>query len=233
MRAVVLVNGQVTDYMPLARWLDEAGYVVAADGGVRHCQALGRAPHVIVGDLDSAPPELVARFQAQGSQVERHPPAKDKTDLELAVERAIRDGATEVVILGGLGGRLDQTVANLLLLARTDWPVPILLAEGDQVARVVRGGEVLRLDLPPGALVSALPISREVTGITYRGLLYPLEDATLTRGSTRGVSNVVVASPAVIQVGQGLLMVIYQVGPGEETSGASREEDPTKNPITH
>jgi len=210
-RAAVLVNGRVEDYTWLERWIGRADYIVAANGGLRHCQALGCTPHVIVGDLDSAPPELVAHYQGLGSQVERHPPAKDKTDLELAVERAIRDGATEVTLLGALGGRLDQAVANLMLLARSDWPVPVSLAEADQVAQVVRDDTTLVLDLPPGALVSALPLSQEVTGITYRGLAYPLEDGTLVRGSTRGVSNAVVEPPITVRVGRGVLMVVYQV----------------------
>ncbi len=211
MRAAVLVNGRVDDYAWLERWVAQADYIVAANGGLHHCRALGCTPHVIVGDLDSAPPELVAHYRGLGSQVEGHPRAKDKTDLELAVERAIRDGATEVILLGALGGRLDQAMANLMLLARADWPVPVSLAEANQVARVLQGDTTLELDLPPGALVSALPISQEVTGITYRGLEYPLEDGTLVRGSTRGVSNVVVESPVTVRVGRGVLMVVYEV----------------------
>ena len=216
MRAVIFVNGEVQDPAALRPWLQPDDYLMAADGGTRHLLALGLLPRVIVGDLDSLAPELVAQLREQGVILERHPVRKDETDLELAIRRAIRDGATEILLLGALGGRLDQTVANLLLLARKGWPVPIALAEGDQLARVLRGGERLTLTGPPGSLVSAIPLSARVTGITYRGLEYPLEEATLTLGSTRGVSNVIRRSPATIRIRSGLLLVVEARSPGEK-----------------
>lgn len=208
MRAVIFVNGVVTDHAALLRRLRAADLLICADGGARHCLALGRRPHAIVGDLDSLDPALVAEMERAGVSIERHPPAKDKTDLELAIEYAIRHGADEILLLGALGGRLDQSMANVLLLARTEWPIPITLAEADEVAQVVRGGEVLTLSAPVGAIVSVLALTEQVTGITYTGLEYPLTDFALPLGSTRGVSNVVAAQPATICVGAGALLVV-------------------------
>jgi thiamine pyrophosphokinase len=208
MRSVIFVNGEVTDYAPLRAWLRADDYLVCADGGLRHCLAVGRTPHAVVGDLDSAEPELIKQLATQGMVIERHPPAKDKTDLELAVEFALRKGADELLLLGALGGRLDQTVANLLLLAGSNWPVPIAIAEGEQLAQVLRSGERLVLTAPIGSTVSVLALSAEVTGITYTGLEYPLENFTLVLGSTRGVSNVIVHAPATIQIDDGLLLVV-------------------------
>jgi thiamine pyrophosphokinase len=208
LRAVIFVNGVVPDAAILERWLAADDYLICADGGTRHCLALDRLPRVVVGDLDSLAPETVAWLEGQGVAIERHPERKDQTDLELAIDRAIRDGATEVLLLGALGGRLDQTVANLLILARRDWPLPIALAEGDQLAQVLRAGETLTLDGAPGSLVSVVPLSEQVTGITYAGLEYPLHHATLRLGSTRGVSNVLAASPATIHIESGMLLVV-------------------------
>ncbi|MEZ4581030.1 MAG: hypothetical protein R3A10_05170 [Caldilineaceae bacterium] len=67
--------------------------------------------------------------------MERHPTGKDQTDLELALERAIRDGAPDILLLGALGGRLDQTLANLLILAQRNWQARIRLAEGTRLPR--------------------------------------------------------------------------------------------------
>ena len=211
MRAVVFVNGEIADYGALSRWLRKDDYRVAADGGARHLEALGLLPHVIVGDLDSVDPARLARLRAHGVAVERHPPAKDATDLELAVERAVRDGATELLLLGAVGGRLDQTFANLLILAQRDWPLPLTIAEGDQLARVLRGPQSVTLTGPTGGYVSAVALSEEVTGVTYQGLEYPLQNATLRLGSTRGVSNALASSPARISIESGLLLVIQQV----------------------
>ena len=140
--------------------------------------------------------------------MERHPRSKDQTDLELALERALKDGADEVLLLGALGGRLDQTLANVLILAQRSWPVPVMVAEGDQLAQMLRGGESLALEGGAGDLVSLIPLSAEVTGITYDGLEYDLKDASLGLGSTRAVSNVVKQPPASVSIGSGLALIV-------------------------
>ena len=211
MRAVIFVNGDLTDPARLRHWVREGDYLVAADGGARHCLAMGLLPQVVVGDLASLAPHLVDELAAQGVTLERHRPDKNQTDLELAIERAIRDGATEVVLLGALGGRLDQSLANVLLLAQREWPAALHLVDAVETAMLLRGGEELVLSAAPGATVSLLPLSAEVTGITYTGLRYPLENATLTLGSTRGVSNEVVSVPATVRIASGLALVIQTV----------------------
>ena len=159
MRAVVFVNGDIADYAALPRWLRKDDYLIAADGGARHMEILGLSPAVIVGDLDSIDPALLSRLQKEGADVEQHPAAKDATDLELAIARAVRDGATEILLLGAFGGRLDQTIANLLILAHNNWTVPLTIAEGDQLARVLRGRQSVTLSGPTGGYVSAVALS--------------------------------------------------------------------------
>ena len=210
MRAVVFVNGDIADYGALSRWLRADDYRIAADGGARHLEALGLTPDVIVGDLDSIDPSLLARLRGQGAAVEKHPAAKDATDLELALERAVRDGAREILLFGAVGGRLDQTLANLLILAQQNWTVPFAIVEGDQFARVLHGRQSVTLTGPTGGYVSAVALSEEVTGVTYQGLEYPLQNATLRLGSTRGVSNTLASSPAQISIESGILLVTQQ-----------------------
>ena len=212
MRAVIFVNGVVQEYADLAAWLRPDDYLICADGGSRHCAAVGLRPQVVVGDLDSAEPALIAQWIAAGTQLERHPAAKDQTDLELALERALSDGAAEILLLGALGGRLDQTLANLLIVAQRDWPATIQLAEGRQLAQVMYGDETLALAYPAGATVSAIPLSPQVTGICYTGLRYTLQDATLDFGSTRGISNVLDAPPGQISIADGVLLVVVDPG---------------------
>ncbi|MFN8464657.1 MAG: thiamine diphosphokinase [Caldilineaceae bacterium] len=213
MRAVVFVNGEVRNYTALARWLRPGDHLIGADGGTRHILALDLMPDAVVGDLDSLEPATVTKLIAQGVDVERYPVAKDQTDLELAIERGLRAGADEILLLGALGGRLDQTLANLLILAQRQWPVPLRLVEGNELAQVLRSGETLALQAAPGSTVSAIPLSAAVTGITYTGLEYPLDDATLTIGSTRGVSNVVASAPATITIRDGVLLVVCVTEP--------------------
>ena len=208
MRTIIFVNGAVSDYGALARWVQAGDTIICADGGVTHCMALGYRPQVVVGDMDSVDPDTLHRLAADGVELERHPRHKDQTDLELALERALRDGADEVLILGALGGRLDQALANILILAQRPWPVPIAVAEGNQVASILHGGETVTLRGSRGSTVSLIPLSNEVTGVTYSGLEYDLTDATISLGSTRAVSNVVSESPATISISTGLALIV-------------------------
>lgn len=211
MRAVIFVNGVIPDHSTVKRWVQPGDDLIAADGGTRHALAMGLRPRVVVGDLDSIEPEMLAQLAAEGVELEKHPPAKNKTDLELAIERAHRDGATEIVLLGALGGRLDQSIANVLLLAQRDWPARIQLVDANEIATVIHAGECMTLEAATGSTVSLLPLSAEVTGITYMGLLYPLDNATLTLGSTRGVSNEVVSHPATVCIKTGIALVIQTI----------------------
>ena len=208
MRGVIFVNGRVDDYAPLAQRLRPDDLLVGADGGTRHILALGLQPHFVVGDLDSLPAAVVEELIARGIAIERHPTSKDQTDLELAIECALRQGVDEILMLGGMGGRLDQTLANLLILAQRDWPAPLRLAEGAQIASVVRGPGRLDLHGAVGATVSVIPLSADARGITYTGLRYPLTNATLQLGSTRGVSNEFAAATATVELTAGLLLVV-------------------------
>ncbi len=212
-RATLFLNGVVTDYDSIRRWVSPADYLIGVDGGTRHCQALGLQPAAIIGDLDSLSETQLADYLAAGVVIERHSPIKDQTDLELAIEFAIRQGASEVLLLGALGGRLDQMLANVLILARHGWPIPILLADGNEFAQILRAGERLTLRAPVGSTVSVLALSERVTGLTYCGLAYPLTDFTLELGSSRGVSNVVADIPAEMTITDGVLLVIETLPP--------------------
>ena len=205
---MVFINGRVDDYADLAGRLRADDLLIGADGGTRHILALGLQPHFVVGDLDSLPAAVVQELIARGIAIERHPTSKDQTDLELAIECALRQGVDEILLLGGMGGRLDQTLANLLILAQRDWPVPLRLAEGPQIASVVRGPGRLVLHGAVGATVSVIPLSADAREITYTGLRYPLTNATLQLGSTRGVSNEFAAATATVELTTGLLLVV-------------------------
>ncbi len=211
LRAVIFANGSITNPSHIAAWLRATDHLIGADGGTAHCVALGLMPNVVVGDLDSIDPVLADRLATAGVLFERHAPAKDQTDLELALERALRDGASEIILLGAAGGRLDQTLANLLILAQRPWPVPVKLVDERQVAQLLAGPAQMVLDASVGATVSAIPLSPIVSGITYSGLRYPLQDAMLALGSTRGVSNVVERSPAAIDIRAGLLLIVQEL----------------------
>ena len=112
MRAVIFANGEFPDPRGTQNLLRSDDLVIAADGGAYHALAIGIFPHVIIGDLDSLSTDDKSRLGAAGSRIISFSSRKDETDLELALGHAVRHGATEIIVLAALGGRLDQTMAN-------------------------------------------------------------------------------------------------------------------------
>jgi len=209
MRAVLFANGDLPDPDFARSRLLPDDVIISADGGTLHALALGLRPDLVVGDLDSLEPIDRARLEAVGCAIEQHPVDKDATDLELALQAAQRLGADEVLLLGALGGRLDQELANLLLLAGPQFAGLVLsLVEGRTTAWIVR--KDLSVVGQPGDIVSALSLSPQVEGLTYHsGLRWPLHDFTLPFGSSRGVSNEMVADRAVLSLRAGVLLILH------------------------
>jgi thiamine pyrophosphokinase len=197
-----------------------------------------------VGDLDSVSPAVLQALAARGIPMAIAPAAKDETDLELALARALDEGAQEIVICAALGGRVDHLLANVLLLARPELAaVNAVIADGPVSVRLLRGagghageegnrgaeepalrpapgdggaqGAHLGLEGAAGDLLSLLPVGGDARGVTTRGLVYPLRDETLTLGRARGVSNVFNADAAHVWLRAGLLLVVHtQSGTG-------------------
>ena len=190
--------------------------MIAADSGVDHAYAIGLRVDVAIGDFDSISPEGLARAEAEGARIERHPAAKDQTDLELALDEAIRLGATDIVVLGVGGGRLDHLLANVLLMASPRFSKCRLTAfDGAVRVHVVHGGEpATSLPGEVGELVTLLPVGGTASGITTEGLRYPLRGESLSPGTSRGVSNVIEAVPATVQLDDGVLLAVFP-GQGE------------------
>jgi thiamine pyrophosphokinase len=216
MRAIIFANGEFPDTEQARDLLRPDDLVIAADGGTRHALAVGVVPHIVIGDLDSLSPDERAHVEAAGSQVIPFSPRKDETDLELALLHAARQGATEILILAALGGRLDQTIANLLLLALPELRgCDVRIVAGAQTAFLIRatpGGpdesDGALIEGQPDDTVSLIPLGGDAVGVTAEGLEWPLREDRLRFGPARGVSNVLTAERAHVRVRQGLLLCV-------------------------
>jgi thiamine pyrophosphokinase len=208
MYAVIVANAPDLDATPYLAQIDAADALIAADGGALPLLRLGRSPQLVVGDLDSLDAGSQAVLLAQGVELRRHPRAKDETDLELALLYAARSGASSIDILGALGGRWDHTLANVALLALPELRgLRVRLLADDQELFVVRDSTAI--DGRPGDTVSLLPLAPEARGVTTRGLLYPLDDATLRYEQARGISNVLIEPPGHVSLRDGLMLVVH------------------------
>jgi thiamine pyrophosphokinase len=209
--AIIITNGPLPDPASARRYIGPDDRLICADGGAHHAQAMGLLPHVVVGDLDSLEPDLQVELETAGVRFEKHPVDKDQTDLELALQLAIAEGATEVDVLAVLGGRLDQSLANLMLLARPEWAsIRVRAIAGEEIGWPVRGGQIETIEGTGGDTLSLVPLSPTVTGVTLEGVKWPLHDVTLHFGSTLTMSNVLTKPSAYLQIKEGLLFVIHQ-----------------------
>jgi len=207
MRAIIIANGQIHDGDFLRSLVAPTDLVICADGGVSNALALGLQPQVVIGDLDSFDSDLQAQLEGKGCQVLAYPARKDETDLELALYYAIEHGVDEILILGALGGRIDQTLANVLLLALPgSRSVRVKILDGRQEVFLIRDEALVEGQV--GDTLSLLPLTEQVTGIYTEGLEYPLKNGTLYLGPTRGVSNTLTAPQARVRIGQGLLLAV-------------------------
>lgn len=184
-----------------------APVVLCADGGARHAADLGIVPQAVIGDMDSVKEELLVSLEEKGSAIIRYPVAKDQTDTELALSYALGLSPSRIVIFAALGTRVDHSLANIFLMARAV-PEGIDLRILDHRCEIMAVTGETSIMGEPGTTVSILPFSPAVSGVTLEGFEYPLRDATMEMGTTRGISNRLLKPEGKIRVEKGRLLVI-------------------------
>ncbi|WP_157070084.1 thiamine diphosphokinase [Aureimonas frigidaquae] len=203
---VVLLAGPI-EPTPRLRAEVAGRHVIAADGGLRHALSLSLAPDLIVGDLDSAPPDLLARFPG----VERRTLPRDKaeTDGAAALTAATERGCRDLLILGALGGpRTDHVFSNLVLaLDRAHGFDRLVMFDGRERAFPLTPGQTLHHEASPGTQFSICRFG-EVTGLTIRGAKWPLDAVTLPFGSVLTQSNEA-AGPVAITIATGRAFALF------------------------
>ena len=209
---LIFANGELDDPAWVLSWLDRPAAVIAADGGLRHLLPFSRRPDVLIGDLDSLPAGVAVADCAV--EVIRYPRDKDETDLELALLYAVeRYPDREVIIIGGFGGRLDHTLANVFLLAHPRLlGRPIRFVNDRESAWLVSAGVPpgkTRIDGRSGDTVSLLPLGGPARVLATTGLRWPLHDEPLYFGPARGVSNELIASVATVQLAEGTVLCVH------------------------
>lgn len=210
MTSLIFLGGDLGIPHHLSSYLDNATTIIAVDHGADHCHRLGLTPDLLLGDLDSISPATLAHYQAQGVAIERHHRRKDATDLELALDRVADEGHDAVLLLAALGGRWDMSLGNVLTASRATYrKLRLTLIGSDCTLHILHPGRTLLLSGAVGDRVSLLPVHGNASGVTLCGFEYPLHNATLEAGSSRGISNVVVAAEATVSLALGSLLCIH------------------------
>jgi len=209
---LILVNGELykPDILQSRIRAETFALVLSADGGARHACTLNIPLDAIIGDMDSV--SALEQQDIKQTEFISYPAEKDETDLELALLYAEKQGVDQIVLVGVMGGRMDMTIANILLITHASLgSCRIEVWHGEQTGWIIRPpGE--DISGHPGDMVSLIPLGGDATGITTKGLKYPLVDEDLTPSPARGVSNLMKKSSANIRLSGGLLMAIHTPG---------------------
>ncbi|MBK8783488.1 MAG: thiamine diphosphokinase [Anaerolineales bacterium] len=206
-RIIIFANGDLPNLEKARTLLRPDDFILCADGGTRHALALGLTPNVIVGDMDSLP----ANFQIStfDGEIVLYPKDKNETDLELAITHALTLNPAQILILAALGGRMDQTLANIALLA--DLRLSTFdIRLSDSVEEIFFCRDQAKVEGRSGDIVSLIPWQGEVTGVFTENLRWHLHHETLYPDKTRGISNEMTADVASVQIRSGLLLIIHR-----------------------
>jgi thiamine pyrophosphokinase len=208
MRAVIFANGELEQPERLRALLRPDDYLISADGGLRHLRALDLRPQLLIGDLDSVSQPDVDWLAGGDTQIRKFPAEKDFTDLELALRAARERGAESILLAAALGGRLDQTLANIALLRLPELSgMEASLDDGQTEVRLITAS--LTIHGRTGDIVSLIPLGSVVYGVRTHALQYPLNAETLSPGQTRGISNVMLTERAAVEIESGELLCVH------------------------
>jgi len=207
MRVIIFANGNLPN-LEKARTLVRPGdFIFCADGGIRHALAMGLIPNAIIGDMDSLP----SYFQPAtfNGELILFPKDKNETDLELAIDHALTLQPDHILILAALGGRIDQTLANIALLSNSSL-VTCNVKLTDGVEELFFCRDQAKIEGRSGDIVSLIPWQGEVTGVFTENLRWHLHHEMLYPDKTRGISNEMTSDTATLSIKSGLLLVVHQ-----------------------
>jgi len=187
-------------------------FIICADGGYNHAERFGIKPDLLIGDFDS----ISVTSESETEKI-TYPAEKDDTDTGICLQTAIDKGFTDILIIGGLGGRLDHTISNIeLITGKIHLADHIMIRDKSNACTVIRNSSIT---IPKGTskYVSVFSMTEKSTGVSEKGVKYPLNNVALPFGSTLGTSNEIVDEYAVISVNDGILLIVFS----DENSGGN------------
>lgn len=184
--------------------------IICANGGTILALNMNLIPDIIVGDIDSIPNNVLEKIRGEKIEWKIYPKEKDETDLELAVREALKYNSKIIYFVGLLGRRIDHTLSNLFFLERVKGKgIEVLILDEKIRITLMLGREEKIFWGNEGEIISLIPLSEKVEGITLEGLKYPLNNGVLYRSLTRGISNEFISKEAKIKISSGTLIIIH------------------------
>jgi thiamine pyrophosphokinase len=209
-RVIIFTGGSIDMEFLKKQKFEKEDFIICADHGLEAARDLSLLPDLLVGDFDSVDKAVLAEYEGRdGIELVRFRPEKDDTDTELALHMAMEKEPEEILIYGGFGTRLDHTIANIGLLRQPFMRgIKAVMCDAFNRLCMVQGLYRIRRDEAFGEFVSILPYFGDAKGVTLKGFKYLLKDAVMQAGSSLGVSNEIVAEEGVIEVREGIVLVV-------------------------
>ena len=207
MKAVILAGGDIKSTPQLQQLVKGSKLVIAADSGLRHAEPLGLSPDLIVGDFDSVSDEDLAQYPDVPQ--EKHPAYKNELDLELALHHVLVRGATKILLVGTLGGRLDQSLAAVFIAAKHAAKAQLSLHSGFEDLYILLGPTALKLEPQLKQRFSLLSLCQSSI-LSVTGARYDLSEKHLDFGVGLGVSNETLGRELSVTVHEGLVAFILE-----------------------
>lgn len=202
---------------PIRLHVNNEDMVIAVDGGFRYIKTQKIEPHILIGDFDSLgyDPQEKEKFSSD-TKILKYPSEKDDTDMELAIAEGLRAGYEQFYLLGGQGGRVDHTFANIQSMRRLAQSGKKVVLYGMDFHMTVIANDTFKLqknlfeEQSEAPLVSVFALSDQAEHVTIKGAKYEVEDVTLSADTPLGVSNCYCDEEIQITVGKGTLLILWQ-----------------------
>lgn len=182
-------------------------YLIATDLASLKLINKGIIPDLAIGDFDSVSKKDLEFLKRQISNISAYPSEKNYTDLELAVNKAIKLKPGAIDIFGVTGTRVDHLLAAVFLLEK-------IVSSAISAKIIDRNNEIFLVKNSTSLLKSAdytflslIPLNQEVM-VSIKGTKYELANKKINRGQTIGISNEITGKFCQITVHQGILIVI-------------------------
>ncbi|GAB2561495.1 thiamine diphosphokinase [Gracilibacillus alcaliphilus] len=208
MKIGIVAGGPEESLASLDLYQDEVDIWIAADAGAVYLLQNNLPIKVAIGDFDSISEEQRQLVKEKAENFRQYPDEKNETDLELAVETAINYQPASILLFGVTAGRLDHELANIQLLYRLlERGIDVTIIDRHNQLRMFHSG-TYKIAAKPHELISFIPLSPAVKGLKLTGFYYPLDDYTLTWGSTRCISNQIIEDYGTFSFEDGILIMI-------------------------
>ena len=207
MRIVAVLNGRID--VDICDYVTNDTFVICADGGGNYLYQKNIVPNLLIGDMDSIDKDALNHFKNNNCEIVLFNPEKDQTDGQLVIDKAMEYNPCEIVVFGGLGGRIDHTLGNIQLLYRmTQKGIKGVFVSENEI--VYMTDKMLEIKGNIGDTVSVIPYEKD-TVITLNGFKYLVSDFEFRLDTPIGISNELESEKGIVDVKQGTAIVVHNL----------------------